>query len=655
MNNNIKNTLRTGVMAVVGLAVMAACSDMKNEHYNDSFPMSEDLNLFSGTTMQALEQNASDFAQIVKATGFDVYLNSPSAYTVWAPANGTFNKDSVLSLLETNKNAVLNQFVKNHVALYPIPLNLESHEINLLNKKLYTMSSIHDGNAKIGNNTIYVDQSNVKCDNGILHVINGNLTFKYNLFELIESEYNKSTNSTKADVSLYAFLLPANEDSLIEAQSVYRGYDDYGNKIWVDSVTLRNNTILRDMDALLYEEDSSYIALIPTVEAYQGRYEEIMKYLEYNPSMDTGLEYSRVDSLKKNYANRFALADLFYNRNANEFWNDSLKSTQYNAMQWPNHLYYRVQPRVLPGDKEVNDILSKVGLADSITCSNGIAYVFNEYPISIYEQFFKNIKMSNYEIAARYIDKETKTKGSNQNVTKNVGDTENIGRIWSWTRVPILKDENGEDVYETDPETGVQYPVYDESQRESGSITASGFYVPASGLSNPSIGFNIPDNFSGQYDIYLVTMRNWAYLFDWETNRLRYRFRASIWEKDEKGDFPSAGTPLEGNTTFEVPSTADEMDDVSVMLDTTKIGSYTFKYAYYGETEPGVILQVTTNLLSSHRKTFSYNMIFSEIILKPHQEEESTDPAAKRRKVSYTMGKAKQTGSGKYIVTTQKR
>lgn len=616
MNNNIKNTLRTGVIAAVGLAVMSACSDSWDDHY-DSIATS--ANAYDGTTMQALEQEASDFAEIVKATDFDVELNSASSYTIWAPANGTFNKDSLMALVSTDKSGVVKQFVKNHVARYSIPLNLEPQQISLLNSKLYTMSAKDEH--KIGDVNISATKNNIKCDNGILHVIDGKLPFQFNLFEFIEAEYNKSTNTSKADSSMYAFLKTADEDSLLENRSVYRGYDEYGEKIWVDSVTLRNNSILRDMEALIYEEDSNYIALVPSVEAYQERYALAKTFLKFNPSMDEGLEYKRTDSLQNNYANRFAMTDLFFNRSQNEFWEDSLKSTQYSSRNWPEHIFYRKAPRTMPREKEINDILAKVGVADSITCSNGIAYTFNEYPISIYEQFFKKIDNGATTLNRRFVDKDTEIKGSRQKVTKNVSGTDSKSGTWTVYKyvgdlIPLY-DDDGEIVGYT----------YDPNAYEATTQSYSYFYVYTSSTQNPNIAFEIGNNFSGRYDIYVVTMPIWFYLNETEgfeiTNKKRYRFQAYIWEKDEDGNYPNSGIRLDDGSTniFETP----EPTDIYTLTDTTFIGTYDFKYSYYGEDEPGVILQLNTYITSSLRNTFSYSMLFSGIVLKPHDDD--TAPA----------------------------
>lgn len=618
MKNSIKNTLRTGAAAVFGLMALYACSDDRNSHFNDG-PTYEATAIqpFDGTAMQALEEEASDFAEIVKAVGFDVYLNSSSSYTIWAPANGTYNKDSVLNVLANSKDLVLKQFVQNHVARYSVPLDLESHHISLLNGKGFTMTG--KSQHKIGDVNIS-SKNNIRCNNGILHILEGNLPFQSNIFEFIELEYLKSTNPTKEDISLYAYLKTADKDSLDESRSIYRGYDAYGNKLWVDSVVWRNNTILRDFNALIYEEDSNYIALVPSVEAYQGRYNEALPYLKYNPSMDKGLEYKRTDSLTNSYANRFAMTDLFYSRNMNESWEDSLISTQYLKYSWPDHLYYRKEPANLPDDKKVNDILAKVGVADSIVCSNGIAYRFNEYPFDIYEQFLKKINMNTLSLRVNYISPEEKIKGSEVQVTKNVGDPDYQSGIFS---VVIYEtDEEGERV---EDENG--NPIIKENIMQNYSY----IYVPASSKVNTYIGFNVPNNFSGKYDIYVITMPIWFYKMEAEglipTNKKAYNFRAWMWEKDESGNYPSGGIVMkddEGKQIFTTP----EPVDIRNIRDTTYIGSYEFKYAYYGENEPGVILQIATVVGTSQRDKYSYDMMFHGIVLKPHRED--ITPAAKK-------------------------
>lgn len=615
MNNNIKNTFRTGILATAGLVALYSCSDTWDDHYNASANMASQ---FAGTTMQAIEQQSPEFAEIIRATGFDRELSSSSTYTIWCPASGTFNKDSLIAVARTDSASVVKRFIQNHVARYNVSLGLEPQEVLLLNTKLMTMSA--KDQHKIGN--VNITASNIKCNNGLIHFIDGEIPFQNNIFELIEQEYARSTNASKADSSLFAFLKVFNQDSLLENRSVSRGVDENGDKIWVDSVTLRNNTVLKNVDALVYDEDSSYIALIPSVEAYQQRYAEAKQLLKFNPFMDKGLEFSKVDSLQNYYANMFSMNDLFFNRNANEHWGDSLKSTTYSSWNWPNDLYYRKAPRNMPPDKEVNDILANIGLADSIVCSNGIAYLFDEYPMSIYEQYFQKIKIP---ASTRTLDETAQTK-KGDNLTTKIGSVSQVSGTWNVVR------------YRLEPIVNVEGDTIDFDTIYYGNTEVQSYsYLdvpPSTTTANPDMAFKIFNNLSGPYDIYLVTMPIWFKTVSFNTDKRPYRFNVNVFERDADGTYPNKGVqmidPISGTKNYQTPVP----QDIFTITDTTLLGTYNFKYAYYAQDEPGVLIQISTFISSSQAKSFSREMLITGFILKPHDDSAVVEiPAteAKRR------------------------
>ena len=640
MNNKIKNTFRTGIWVAAGLVAMYSCSDTWDEHYNGTATVGTK---FEGTTMQAIEQQAPDFAEVVRAAGFARELNSSNTYTVWAPVSG-FDKAALIAKAQTDSAYIVKRFIQNHIARYNVSLGLEPQQVQLLNTKQLTMTGKEEH--KIGEVNISPTQNNIKCDNGILHIVDGQIPFQNNIFELIEEEYANSANATKAESSLYAFLKIFNQDSLLENKSVSRGVDENGDKIWVDSVTLRNNTVLKNVDALIYEEDSSYIAIIPTIEAFQKRYSEARNYLTFNPSLDATeaeLGYIVTDSLQNYYANMFSMNDLFFNRNANEHWEDSLKSTIYSALTWPNSVYYRKAPRVMPLDMEVNDLLEKVGIADSIDCSNGIAYLVDEYPMSIYEQYFHKLTVK--ANSSSYDNEET--KGGNSYLTKNVGTASGwnftLPGIPVFTIDEVVEDKTEEQEAEQESEEE-DVPLYEATVVDE--ITKTMYFwdvLPQSNSVNPSIAFKIPNNLSGEYDIYLVTVPYWA----WNGTSLDkgYRFNVNVWEKNDKGEYPSKGeamvNPADGTKVYETPklhyqvykeaATEDEKTTYTyVTSDTTLLGTYNFKYAYYAQDNPGVIIQLVTTISSKLTADYSREMLISGFILKPHKESAASDeqPAA---------------------------
>ena len=626
--NNIKNTFRAGFVLAAGLMAMYSCSDTWDDHYNAGLSALK----FNGTTMQALEETAPDFAKVVKAYGFSRELSSDNTFTVWAPADGSFELSDYVGAngeRVADSAEVVNDFIKNHVALYPLSLTPKDQSFSLLNEKRGSMTS--DG--MFGHIKIDEQKNNISCQNGIVHLIESPSPYAYNLFEMIAKQYKEDPEDGKDTLSLYAYLYDekVNKDTLIENKSVSRGVDADGNKIWVSQYLEKNNTVLKNYDARLYEEDSLFIAILPSAKAWGERYKKAASLLQFNPSEDNRAA-GTCDSLTRHYANSFAMTDLFYNKNANEHWEDSLKSTNYynswhGVVDWTQHVYYSKEPKYMPEDKEINDILAKCG--EPVECSNGTAYLVDEYPFSAVEQFFKKIKVTASDGAVNKLgsgDNWTYTKG----VQKSFG-----GRSGIFVSSIPTYDEEGE-------QTGV------DQKRQNYRFVD---FVPTSG--NITVGFNVPNTLSGLYDIYIVTCPMWLAsdfnnidMAEWDVRP--YRFTATIIERENEGknigQFPTKGKTLEN------PDPIDEKqktiflsqgmiyDDAGhiIVNDTTYLGQYQFKNAYYGRADYGVIIQIASSILSSQRKDFSNEMLISSIILKPHDEDTVAEEAKTRKSIQLT-------------------
>jgi len=613
--NKIKNTFRAGLAMAAGLVVMYSCTDTWDDHYNSGLSSLK----FNGTTMQALEETAPDFAKVVKAYGFSRELTSDNTFTVWAPADGSFSlsdyvDDNGERVADSAK--VVNDFIKNHVALYSRSLSSVDQSFNLLNKKRGTMT--HDG--FFGQTQIDGEMNNISCQNGILHIIEEPSPYAYNLFEMIDKQYKEDPAEDKEKMSLHAYLYDpkVNKDTLIESKSVDRGVDEEGNKIWVSKYLEQNNTVLINHDAKLYEEDSLFIAILPTAKAWAERYKKAAALLKFNPSEETvpGI----CDSLTRHYASTFAMTDLYYNKNANEHWEDSLKSTNYYDRQhrvndWTRHVYYSTEPNVMPEDKEINDILAKCG--DPIECSNGTAYIVDEYPFSITEQFFQRIKVS-----------------ANDNSVNKLGE----GDTWTYTK----------GVNKTfSPKSGFYTSTVDTYDEETQTMSTEELrqtynyvdFIPTS--TTIRIGFNVEETLSGTYDIYLVTCPIWLKDYvnkpqdEWDVRP--YRFKVNLFERyngeeDDKnavaGQFPSKAQvfvnpePPESNKNIYLSKGKPMSGNGHILVnDTTYVGRYSFKNAYYGRPDYGVIIQIEPSVLNKDRDKYSNEMLISSIILKPHEED----------------------------------
>ena len=594
MNINIKNTFRTGIVATAGLVALFSCTDTWNEHYDSVSHVT-----FDGTAMQALEVNAPQFAKVVKAAGFDRELNADGMYTIWAPQDGSFNLSDYVDengKLLKDSATVVDQFIKNHIARFAFSADGSEYKVNMMSNKMLKMTSDY----KIEG--INIVDKNISCNNGLIHVVGEQLPYKYNIFERIVKSYEDSNAEGKDTCSLYAFLKEWDADSLDENKSVSRGLDADGKKIWVDSVMIRNNTMLNNFEAKVYSEDSNYVAIIPSTEAWQKRVADARKLLVFNESEN--IVPGVTDSLTNYYANAFAMTDLFYNMNLNGHAEDSLVSTNYSIGGWPDHVYYTKEPKTLPDGKFVNDILGKVG--EPIECSNGTVYATDEYPMSVKEQYFKPIELKLAQLV-RSLDEST--------------DANNNTEAYSCKSLTVS----------STPKSYTYRVPYDDGSMKEYKWSYCAFESSNIKTQSPTISFRIPNTLSGTYDIYFnvvpiidLDAETWEDRF---ASFKPYRFQANIWERQNKGKsigkYPSSAEVLYDPVTeskYFVSTLKKDEWGFPVMVDSMYLGTYTFKNAYYGRTDEGVILQIKVSITNAQSSKYSRNMNINSIVLKPRLE-----------------------------------
>ena len=582
MNTKIKKALSLGVLAFAGLFALYSCADKWEDHYETVQGETYQGTLFDYLGSQS--EQLSDFAEILKAVGYDYNLSSDQMFTVWAPVNGSFDKEALLTLIENgDKERVIERFVQNHVALYSISLSPNAQDVTLQNSKVIRLSNAAE--AKFGDCEII--KSNVACKNGVFNIIAAENIYVPTIYEIMEDDFkeyllaNPDLNP-KEVVSMMSFLEAYNADSLDESKSVFLGLDMSGNRVYIDSVMIRNNTILKMLDALVYEEDSTYWTIVPTVEAYQQRYEEAKKFLVFNPSVNA-VSPIMADSLQNRYANLFAMRDLFFNINANEHYTDSLKSTDYSLRSWKEHVYR--------GDPFGSDgILAN---AEVVECSNGNIYKVNEYPFSIYDQFFKEIPvtLTNYLV--------DNTPGNTKNCTMDPVPsgrtifTESIsGKVWNLDYLHL---------------------------------------IPSTNLVQPQVTFKITGTLSGTYDLKLVTLSPRFLIQGTMTDEevaaydKLYKFRVNLFQRNDKGEMPAKATTLYVPGTKTRDFESHPLTELATPYDTIDICPITLDHCYYGRDEAGIMVQLVTNVSSSLLKNgYSREMLLHKILLVPHVEEEES-------------------------------
>ncbi len=354
-----------GLTAVMVLLGLSSCNDTWNDHYKTDFGINSDKTLWE--KMEA-QNNLSDFRSILEATKVSSYnavstisfaelLNSDQTFTVWAPVNGTFNKDSLLNICQTDsgQRAVEKCFVRNHIARFTYSVTSTTNQgIMLLNRKEKDLNGLVFGD-------VTITDPNILSSNGVLHILNGEVPYFSNIYEEINSnaEYSK----------LSSFLKAYQKDSLDEFSSVSSGIVD-GKTIYVDSVLIAKNPLLDEL-GYLNEEDSAYWMVAPTDGAWAEAYAKIFPYYNFSfiPNAEILQDYWTKHSL---------LNDLIFNSNLQTSTNDSLVSTTYKVKTPLQHVF--------KNPFETGGILADV--KGTTKCSNGSIFKVDKWPYSFQKTFF---------------------------------------------------------------------------------------------------------------------------------------------------------------------------------------------------------------------------------------------------------------------------
>lgn len=566
MNNILKHTLQTGTFAVVGLLAFSSCSDSWDDHYDSAAAVN-----YSGTTWEYLQSqdNLSDFVKVVEAAGYDDLLKSSQVFTVLAPENGTFNRDSLLQVIANgNKDGVITRFVENHILRYSVSINNTEKSAKLLNDKYVEIGTL--ANPTVGSTTAV--QQNVTCTNGVLQVLDGSLHYYPNLYEWLQMDYDdyvQANGNSDSLISLYTFLKKYDDDELDIDRSVARGVDSAGNTVYVDSVMNRRNTALVSLNAYLYREDSNYVALLPANEAYQRRVEQIKPFCTLNKSYNP--DQTVLDSLTDYLANMYAAWDFFYNMNENTHTNDSVVSTLYSTLDWEQNVFYH--PYAEGG------IFSGVTEADKEECSNGQIYHVSEYPYTIYDSFVRKLtREAEYDVQSG--DKWTSTSST------------------SWTNMSSTAD----------------------------SVSGSGYlYItPTTSTRQTQIAVELPGYFATTYDIYLRVLPQTVRSDADASSILPCRFRANLYERKPDGEMEEKSATYQ----FKTADGSRNFETNAYRVDTVYLGRYTFANCYRQTTTTGAYLQLESYVTTSQRSNYTKEMLLDCIIMIPVQEETATDESS---------------------------
>lgn len=251
-------------MLAAGMFAATSCSDFSD--YNE-VPV-DNSGAGSQTLWENISQNSqlSDFAALVKRTGFDSYLNTPRSLTVWAPVNGSFDRSVYDGMSDED---VLTQFVKGHVAEYGhLATGKIEERVRMLNDKSFNFL----GEGSYTFDGISVSQPNVPSTNGVMHVINGAARFLPNLYEYLK---------VGEDINLIRDYFMRYETTELDTKASVKGPMVNGIQTYVDSVMVTSNSLISQLNARLTNEDSTYTFILPSDKAYQEMYDRIKPYYNF--------------------------------------------------------------------------------------------------------------------------------------------------------------------------------------------------------------------------------------------------------------------------------------------------------------------------------------------------------------------------------------
>ena len=354
--------------------LLSSCAD-----WADHYDATDDANGGSLTLWQLMKSNPqlSDFCQVLEQTkvfrmhkkttvSYADLLDGGQSFTIVAPVNGTFNRDSLLGLVQTNQgdSMVEKSFVLNHLSRSAMSLKPVEQSMLLLNSKHI---SLQEGSVQ----AVGVVKGNQHATNGVLHVTERPLPYEYNLYEALCDLPDMS--------SIGQSLRQYEWDEFSASESVSSGIVE-GVPVYVDSVVYERNRMLESI-GLLNDEDSTYWVVAPSAEGWQKAWETTAKYFVYDESVPKG------DSIQKYWTNRALLDDAVFNMTDQKSTVDSLVSVPY--LSW-RRSYVQGKPvfHVFQQPFAAGGILYG---AQPVACSNGTLYKTQEWPFTPEQTFFKEL------------------------------------------------------------------------------------------------------------------------------------------------------------------------------------------------------------------------------------------------------------------------
>lgn len=335
MKNNISKWLKCGTFAAAAIAVFAACSD---DHFDVITYNNSDKTLWENIKADAsLSQFANLMSRITLMKGendrsavlkFSELLNQDQTYTVVAPVDGSFDYaywDALINEANENLNGntdekkregrnmmylLSNQFGTNHIARFSHNL-VDETTVHLLNGK--------NVQYKPGFfNEVALLNENILGRNGMLYKLTGINPFAYNLYDYL------SADDDLKDINAYIKDPEIDKETFSESASTPGALNEEGQMVYIDSVYIRTNELLDRLGVSLTNEDSCYVGVIPSNDAWAEAKAKVEALYNYGTSYcydwsgdhftNKGANAFKVDAeaLRTEKANEAIITNMFF-------------------------------------------------------------------------------------------------------------------------------------------------------------------------------------------------------------------------------------------------------------------------------------------------------------------------------------------------------
>lgn len=599
MKSIYQNTVKAGLLGAAVLLGFTACTD-------DHFDIQPSTVSGSNTIWQNVEANAdldsvamilrrckvmkSQTDKSAKQTYAELLATSQQL-TAWLPKNGTFNAKQYLDELDSAavlrakdemagtraEYDVANRFARNHIARFNYESNMGEQRIALMNSKIVNYNA---GEGTFNGVKLDAANANILSSNGMLHVLDGESQFAYNIFERlqVDSRFAK----------IYGDIDKYNVYTFSSSSSTQGSMNHNGSMEYVDSVWTRTNSLMTGawLDKLT-DEDSLYVSVIPTDAAYEAARQKIHGLFKYAKNYNYAWDASKRDWTNKG-------------TNALKFNTDSL--TTYNVTSRilsasTFSVSYNSEGPVTTSNPQA--FLNHVLTADSLN-SNARLVIYNKdkgnvNPIFDGQTADDAIKASNGYIFAV--------------------DNYNYDPSYSFIQKMNINGHNTSQVTGSTSEQAQYVTLNNENQNAEVNVDALGvdnfyYYFPVSGNSQLNIDFKLNNVLSTKYKISIVLLPNRVNI-----NNIRA-------EED--------GTIIEEKPVFDVQIRNDKGSVIgkavkNVSVDQDKVEkkvlweAFEFPYAYFGlpsgyESFP--VLRVSMSY-AQQRKGKCKALSIAKVILEP--------------------------------------